>query len=409
MRTIVALSEFERPEGSPCWGKGIELLGTTLRGLPGWQSQGGLDPKQRTQSLPTHLKMNLAPIGGEIHRLHLVGVFALYAARDEVMPGKIGAHVDLLSNGAIVHTVSLNSSTHYVDAHAVKTVDRTSGDGVSLRTVGQLKVDGAMARVDLLSIDLPSLRDITEIHFTDSGSDASFVIFEVLAEHAAAPACPFHANSQGVSLDELASTVRVGDRVRFAHALRQLRDGIQFCEDDLDEARGLALTFLSVVCAALLEAGAERTMHRFLLEAARKFDQLQSIDQVAVEAVKLAESVTHHLMESEEAPTHTSIRRALSMIDRNFGKDLTDIVVADMVGLSTSHFRYLFRKVTGQPFHKYLMAVRLEKSKKMLVDLEMSISEVAQMAGFASAAHFSRAFAKRFNASPSQVKSASRA
>ena len=94
----------------------------------------------------------------------------------------------------------------------------------------------------------------------------------------------------------------------------------------------------------------------------------------------------------------------MSVVDRHFAAELSDDDVANQVGMSTSHFRFLFKQAVGKPFHQYLIATRLEKAKMMLESGEASVSEVANAVGFAGLASFSRAFGQRFGMSPSEFK-----
>jgi AraC family transcriptional regulator len=94
----------------------------------------------------------------------------------------------------------------------------------------------------------------------------------------------------------------------------------------------------------------------------------------------------------------------LALVERNFARQLTDASIAQQLGLSTSHFRYLFRQATGQPFHKYLIALRLEKARQMLIEEDSAVGAVARAVGFTGLAHFTRAFVLRFNATPSTVR-----
>ena len=84
----------------------------------------------------------------------------------------------------------------------------------------------------------------------------------------------------------------------------------------------------------------------------------------------------------------------------HFGEEIEDEDVAAMVGLSTSHFRHLFREKTSQPFQKYLMSVRLERAREMLLSGQMPVHCVARAAGFRSLPHFTRVFGQRFGVRP---------
>jgi two-component system response regulator YesN len=116
-------------------------------------------------------------------------------------------------------------------------------------------------------------------------------------------------------------------------------------------------------------------------------------------------SLAPNLSGVNNAYTDRLMDRALSYIDRNFAKPISDAVIAEHVGLSTSHFRFLFKQATGQPFHKYLIAARLERAHQMLLTLDAtSVGAVAKAVGFVGLSHFSRAFTQRFSVSPANVR-----
>jgi AraC-like DNA-binding protein len=131
---------------------------------------------------------------------------------------------------------------------------------------------------------------------------------------------------------------------------------------------------------------------------------LSTVEEFAIAARRIVEEVAAPLVEPISSPSGQLIDRALAFLNRNFAKVVSDDELARELGLSTSHFRFLFKEATGQPFHRYLIALRLERAKKLLVETDMPISEVAAAVGFSGLAHFSRAFAQRFNVSPSNLR-----
>jgi AraC-like DNA-binding protein len=241
--------------------------------------------------------------------------------------------------------------------------------------------------------------------FHDLNTPASFVLLGLEFAFELAKGCPFHAKGGGIPLRDLGSIIRVGDRVRLHAALAQLERAV-LATDDLDEARGEALTFIAIVTAATLEMGGSRTMHRVQLEAARRLDALSDRAALAREARRIVEDTASLLLPTDEGPNDPIIDRALNLIDRNFAKDLSDMDIAGELGLSTSHFRYLFRKATGLPFHKYLIGLRLERARQMLLQEDLPVSEIAEAVGFSGLPHFSRAFSQRFSVNPSTLRRA---
>lgn len=215
--------------------------------------------------------------------------------------------------------------------------------------------------------------------------------------------CPFHADHGGVSLSEIGGIVRCGDRVRMTRALDQLERSLMLTQD-LDEARGEALTFLAMVTAATMELGGSRAMHRVQLEAARQMELASNQEEVGHLSRQIVESILAPLFDPNLTPSQLLIDQALAHLAKHYHRDLNDDVVARELGLSTSHFRHLFREATGQPFRKYLMSLRLEKARQMIVEGDQSIGEIAVEVGFTGIAHFSRAFVQRFAATPSSFR-----
>jgi AraC-like DNA-binding protein len=396
--------DFQRPEAGPVWQP--EAHGrcpVEISGRPGWQSNGGVQRGHPARTLPFTLEAAIPPVEGRAVRLHIVGIFAIWASKKEEAAGTLGATVQLLAGEEVAYRHDLLNGRHYVEATDLTPLSSPLGDGSSLHTLGTCEHAGRQLRVDLLTIDLPEGVRGDRIRFKDLGSPASFIVLDVFLEYEEAEGCPFKARSGGVSLGELASIVRVGDRVKLLKAIAQLERSLTLTED-LDEARGQALTFIAVITAGTLELGASRDMHRVQLEAARAFDRLHTQAEVAEEAKRIVERIAAPILEPASGPSSHLIDKALSYIDRNFAKDLTDASVADQLGLSTSHFRYLFKQATGQPFHKYLVALRLERARAMLLDRQMPVSEVATAVGFTGLSHFSRAFAQRFSVSPTNLR-----
>ncbi|MBL8039711.1 MAG: helix-turn-helix transcriptional regulator [Chthonomonas sp.] len=394
MKNPVARCEFERDQNGLVLDDQVRIEDLDLTGAPAWNSAAH-------HGHPPVLKCKIGP-PGQLVQLHLVGIFGVgadHAVRRGQAPQ---ATIALRNDSGEFRTIELITGRHYLDPSIPHAEPHTSGTGSRWTPVGTAQLHGQRVVVSHLVVDCPEIKRVGTITYTVHETGGTHVIFDVFAEMR--PGCPFHSHGENVGLAELAAVVRSGDRVRFARALDQVSMSICNTMVSLDEAKSLALTFLGVVCAGLLELGASREMHGFLLNAARRFDQLDKHEAISEQAREYAESITSHLMCPIENPTHTAIDKALEFLDRNFAKKLTDAEMADAVGLSTSHFRHLFRQATSLPFQKYLMGLRLEKARQFIIETEMPLVEISALVGFASAPHFSRAFAERFGCSPSRYK-----
>jgi AraC-like DNA-binding protein len=305
--------------------------------------------------------------------------------------------------GEVLLQTTLLNGRHYGDAGDGVAVDRINGDGTRVVTVGKVEINGEVHRVDEFRVECGGLAGVQQVLFVDLGTPASFVIFEAVGEFSVAQ-CPFRGHGGGVSLSEVGSIVRLRDWGRFEVALAQLRSGV--VRDDLDGAKGAVLTFLAVVSAAILDLGGERKLHRFQLDAARRLDELTSVERVSDLAEELALSLVADVMPHPQNDGARAIDRAIRLIETRFAQPLTDHEVAYEVGLSTSHFRHLFKERAGVPFHRFVLNMRLEQARRDVVASDQSIREIASALGFVSSAHFSRAFHQRFGMAPKQLRDA---
>ena len=395
----IIAAEFPRPSSGLCFDGNLPDEFGVSRSI-GWQSNGGIRGHV-CRSLPGSVEIDLSNFVGNLQRIHLLGVFGLFAS--EELSGTMGGSIQIVDDGAVHFCQELVNGRQYSDSKSLAPVDRINGDGTCLTTVGTVETPNGIARVDILSIDLPPEMPARKLIFLDLGTPVSFVLFDCFVELKPAPGCPFHSKQGGVALSEIPSIIRVGDRVRFNAALTQLEHSLIHAED-LDEARGQALTFIALVSAATLEMGGSRAMHRVQLEAARELDQIDSFEAIADVAKRRIDEVAQGVFKDAQSPSSYLVDRALAIVERNFARDLSDASVAGQLGLSTSHFRFLFKEATGQPFHKYVVALRLEKAKKMLVEQDLAVSEVARAVGFGGLSHFSRAFTQRFSVSPTHIR-----
>lgn len=351
--------------------------------------------------------VSIGPRSQRISSLSLTGVFALFANKTHEMSGSAGAVIHLLGPGKrVVQAIPLIMGRHYGDALDGSAVDHSNGDGTRIQSIHCCSTEWGRARVDRLEIELEKPLVLTGFEFRDLGSDASFILFEGSFTPAVDEAvCPFRGRGGRIALSELGAIVRLRDWPRLELALKQLETGI-IESAEVDAAKGAALTFLAVLSSALLDFGVERKLHRFQLDASRRLDALGTKQEIAAEAQELCRFLLADVMPPERSPSQAAVEKALKMIEASFARDLSDREIADRIGMSTSHFRHLFKERTGEPFHKYILNLRLERARQEILASDLSIQEISADMGFASPAHFSRAFSQRFGCSPSTVRSA---
>ncbi len=96
-------------------------------------------------------------------------------------------------------------------------------------------------------------------------------------------------------------------------------------------------------------------------------------------------------------PASVSLRK---IMEDNFSYNLKLEEYAQLCNRSLSAFKRDFQKIYGQPPGKWLLERRLAHAKMLLVNSNISVSEIAYDCGFENLSHFSRAFREYFGAPP---------
>jgi AraC family transcriptional regulator len=86
------------------------------------------------------------------------------------------------------------------------------------------------------------------------------------------------------------------------------------------------------------------------------------------------------------------LKRVLSDIDENLAQDLSLTRLAGVAQTSVAHFARLFKQATGSTPHHYVLACRIERAKRLLVESDVPLSEVAQRVGLADQSHLTALF-----------------
>ena len=96
-------------------------------------------------------------------------------------------------------------------------------------------------------------------------------------------------------------------------------------------------------------------------------------------------------------------RRVLELVDAHLGSNVSVQFLAREAGLSPAHFARAFKETMGVAPHRYLLHLRLERSRRMLDAENASLADIAQRAGFADQAHFTRFFKREYGVTPGIV------
>lgn len=115
----------------------------------------------------------------------------------------------------------------------------------------------------------------------------------------------------------------------------------------------------------------------------------ESPEQEANEGKNMLTSQSRHKMQ-----------RAVDYIRQNYRSPIDMAEVSNYVSMNYSMFSSSFKEYTGENFSSYLKKFRIDKSKKLLGNLDMNINEISREVGFEDARRFARVFKEETGITP---------
>ncbi len=98
------------------------------------------------------------------------------------------------------------------------------------------------------------------------------------------------------------------------------------------------------------------------------------------------------------------VEKVVTRMKEEFHRDPSLSEMAQVVNLSPSRLRYLFKRETGVAPGHYLKAFRLEQAKELLETTFLSVKEVIRSVGVNDQSHFIREFKKSYGLTPAQYR-----
>lgn len=99
-----------------------------------------------------------------------------------------------------------------------------------------------------------------------------------------------------------------------------------------------------------------------------------------------------------------SIDEALEYIKEHYNEELSLERVASVVYLNPAYFSQLFKLKTGQGYKDYVISLRLEQAKKLLLNPKLRLAEIAERIGYQDMRHFTQVFRRKFGLTPTEFR-----
>lgn len=119
---------------------------------------------------------------------------------------------------------------------------------------------------------------------------------------------------------------------------------------------------------------------------------------------KMLEQFSLALKRQQHRSDQAVIEQAKRYIRDNYTRDITLTRVASEVHLSPAYLSRIFKQKTGTCFSEYLTRYRLEQAKKLLLNTDKTIDEIAYAVGYGNNSYFTAVFRKFEHQTPSEFR-----
>ncbi|MBY0162434.1 response regulator [Cytobacillus firmus] len=115
-----------------------------------------------------------------------------------------------------------------------------------------------------------------------------------------------------------------------------------------------------------------------------------------------AQETSQEVLSSQSNRIVENTRQYIDEHYRQKGLTIHDVAKSNHV--SPNYLSYLFKKYTGSSLWEYVVKLRMEESRALILNTDLRRYEIAERVGYESPEHFSKIFKKYYGVSPSELK-----
>lgn len=95
---------------------------------------------------------------------------------------------------------------------------------------------------------------------------------------------------------------------------------------------------------------------------------------------------------------------SIHLMETHLEEPLSQVELAAAVGVSRRQLERLFRRHMGRPPNRHYMQLRLDRARKLLLQTDMTVVDVAMACGFVAASHFAKCYRQFYGLTPRQAR-----
>ena len=178
-----------------------------------------------------------------------------------------------------------------------------------------------------------------------------------------------------------------------------------YSDFDIRAIKARLLELLVILSRATIEAGADPAeTFRLSEDFISQIEQYSDVDQLALWISDIVRRFIVQAFDLAQVKHSDVVFKTTNYIKRNCAEKLTLDSLAKEVFLSKSYLSSIFKKETGMSLTAYITKVRVEKSKRLLLEDNAGLAMISSQCGFKDQSYFTKVFKKETGVSPKRFR-----
>lgn len=143
----------------------------------------------------------------------------------------------------------------------------------------------------------------------------------------------------------------------------------------------------------------------YFIDIFNKLQTIETLSEAKALFLKLFNSLSYSFQDDQLNIQNQIVDKTKRFIQENYSKNiLSATMIADEIKISAAYLGKLFKQFMNTSIPKYINDTRMNKSKELLENTEMSINEISEATGFSNSSYFYSVFKRETGVTPNQYR-----
>jgi len=202
--------------------------------------------------------------------------------------------------------------------------------------------------------------------------------------------------------EEIIQKVKLGETTGAREILNEFLGSIFFESGmNFEIIKVRAIELVVIISRAAIESGAEaKELLGLNYSYLTDLNRVSDIEELLPKLSEILDNFVRRVSSIKEKKKKIRLQRMIDFLRQNFRTKISAAQTARVAGLSRSRASHLFREETGSSLSEYLIGLRVDYAKHLLLNTEMNLADIATEIGFFDQSHFTKTFHKKEKMTP---------